>query len=153
MPRSLQILLFVLLSATAITAQAQANLVHGIVAGMMLGRKAANGDFADKSVTHITYREQQYPLKRTPPEMLTGASTEQIGLLETQLEQCHAALFADTTGAVCPAERLTAIKAAQGILAQARPGWNQKAYRAELAFYVAEDARRQRVAARNVPAR
>jgi len=143
-------LLFLL--STAGVAQAQANLVHGIVAGLMLGQHAARGDFADKTVTPITYRGQKYPMKRTTTE--PGGSTvaaDPAAQLESQLELCHAALFADSTGTVCPADRRAVIQAMQGIVAQNRPGLNLKPYRTELAFYLAEDARRQRVAGTAAP--
>ena len=144
----------VLLLGSALAAQAQANLVHGIVAGLMLGHRAMNGDFNDKTVTAITYRGQKYPMKRTPTDPAhapAAAAADPTAQLEGQLNLCHAALFADTTGAVCPANRQALIQATHGIVAQSRPGFNMKHYRTELAFYLAEDARRQRVAGSAVP--
>ena len=142
----------VFLLGTAFAAQAQANLVHGIVAGMMLGHHAINGDFNDKTVTAITYRGQKYSMKRitTEPGSATVAA-DPAAQLESQLELCRIALFADSTGTVCPANRRAVIEAIHGIVAQSRPGLNMKPYRTELAFYLAEDARRQKVAGSAVP--
>ena len=142
----------VLLLGGALAAQAQANLVNGIVAGLMLGRHAINGDFNDKTVTAITYRGQKYPMKRTTTDPAhPPVAADPTAQLEGQLNLCHAALFADTTGAVCPADRQALIQATHGIVAQSRPGFNMKHYRTELAFYLAEDARRQKVAGSAVP--
>ena len=141
------VLTLLFLFSAAVAAQAQANLVHGIVAGLMLGQHAANGDFADKAVTVITYRGQKYPLKRITTEPGSSAvAADPAAQLESQLELCHAALCADSTGTVCPANRRAVIQAIQGIVAESRPGLSMKPYRTELAFYLAEDARRQRVA-------
>lgn len=143
--------LFTLLSA-APAAQAQANLVHGIGAAINLGRLAGRGGLGgkDKTVTTDTYRDQEFPLKRTPADKLTGEAADQIGLLEAQLEQCHRALE-KPTAVICPPNQRAVINAAQAIIAQARPSWNQKFYKQELAFYLAEDARRQAAAGPAVP--
>lgn len=143
--RPLLLLISVLL-INSFAAQAQAALVNGIVTGFNLGRMVARGDFAEKNVVATTYRGQQYPLKRTPAGQLSGQAADQIALLEAQLDQCHAALLADSAGVVCPPNRQATIQATQAIITKARPAWNQKMYRTELAFYVAEDARRQQVA-------
>ena len=139
------------LLGTAFAAQAQANLVHGIVTGLMLGHHAINGDFDDKTVTAVTYRGQKYPMKRITTEPGSPVAADPAAQLESQLELCHTALFADSTGAVCPANRRAVIQAIQGIVSQSRPGLNTKPYRTELAFYLAEDARRQKVAGSTAP--
>jgi len=141
-----------LLLGSTLAAQAQANLIHGITAGLMLGYHAINGDFNDKTVTAITYRGQKYPMKRITPNPATATlAAEPTARLEGQLDLCHAALFADTTGTVCPTDRRELIQATHGMVAQSRPGLNMKHYRTELAFYLAEDARRQKVAGSAVP--
>lgn len=149
--RSLLALLALLSIASA--AQAQANLVHGIGAAVNLGRMAGRGGLGgkDKTVTTDTYRDQEFPMKRTPAAQLTGDAADQIGLLEAQLEQCHRALE-KPTAVICPPNQLAVINAAQAVIARARPGWNQKFYKQELAFYLAEDARRQAAAAPAAPA-
>ncbi len=148
----LQLLLLTLLG-TASAAQAQANLVHGIVAGINLGRMAARGSAADKSVEAVEYRNRSFPTKRTVPEMLTGAASSQILFLEAQLDLCKAALFADSTGVVCPASRQNTLRTMQAQIGQVQSSWPQKYYRQEMAFYMAEDVRRQLVAARANPAK
>ena len=100
---------FLTLTGPTSLARAQANLVHGIVAGINVARMAAHGDFGDKSVDGVKYRNRFFPANRTVPEMLTGAATQQILLLESQLDLSKTALFADSTGVVCPAGRQNTI--------------------------------------------
>ena len=140
--------IFLTLAGTTSLARAQANLVHGIVAGINVARMAAHGNFGDKSVDGVEYRNRFFPAKRTVPEMLTGAATQQILFLESQLDLSKAALFADSTGVVCSAGRQNTVHTMLAEIGEAQPSWPQKFYRKELAFYVAEDARRQKVAAR-----
>ena len=139
---------FLTLVGTSSGARAQANLVHGIVAGINVARMATRGDFGDKSVDGVEYRNRFFPAKRTVPEMLTGAATQQILFLESQLDLSKAVLFADSTGVVCSAGRQNTVYTMLAEIGEAQPSWPQKFYRKELAFYVAEDARRQKVAAR-----
>lgn len=143
-----QLSLLILVSTTS-AAQAQANLVHGIGAAINLGRMASKGGFSskDKTMTIETFRDQNFPMKRTPVDQLSGEATDQISFLEGQLDQCHKALFASATGPVLAANQLALIQTTQRILADARPTWNQKFYKQELAFYQAEDGRRQQSAA------
>lgn len=138
------------LVGAAFTAQAQVGL---IMAGINLGRMAARNKAADaatdKAVPTVEYRNQSFHTKRTVPEILTGEATDQILFLEGQLDLCKAALLADSTGAVCPATRYNTIRTMQVEIAKAQSSWPQRYYKEELAFYVAEDARRQnKVAAR-----
>ena len=141
------------LASTTFVTRAQANLVHGIVAGMNVARMAARGNFGDKSVEGVEYRNRFFPAKRTVSEMLTGAATQQILFLEAQLDLSKAALFTDSTGVVCPAGRQNTVHTMLAEIGQVQPSWPQKYYRQELAFYVAEDARRQKVAARAAEAK
>ncbi|WP_426060446.1 hypothetical protein [Hymenobacter sp. B1770] len=106
----------------------------------------ANKKGTDYSLTTLTYRGQDFSVKRTPGAENTGPAADYIVMLEAQLEKCYTALIADSVGAVCPASQKAAIKASQAYIANAQPSWNLKPYRAELAFYEAEDARRQRAA-------
>jgi hypothetical protein len=126
--------------------------VHGIGAGINLARMASKTKTDDKSVTDADYRNQPFSTKRTVPEILTGAATNQIIFLESQLDVCKKALFADSTGIVCSAAQQNTIRTMMLEIAKLQSSWPQKAYRQELAFYVAEDARRQQVAARATPA-
>ena len=129
--------------ASASVTHAQTVLVNGIVAGLTLGRRAAQGEFADKTVHAVTYHGAWFPLKRTPADQLSGQAADQIAFLEAQLTTCHSALLADSLGPVCTPTQLTTLQATQAVIARARPLWNQKYYREEVAFYVAEEARRQ----------
>jgi hypothetical protein len=132
------------LFCSASTAQAQ---IIPAVNTVILARKFIRGEFADRTVTPISYRGQQFPIQRAIPEKLSGPGADQIAFLEAQLEKCHLTMFSDSSAAVCPASQLTTIKATQAIVAKVRPLWNQKNYRDEIAFYMAEDTRRQRAMA------
>lgn len=85
--------------------------------------------------------------QRTAADQLPKKGAEQITALEAQLEQCRAALLASPTGAVCTPEQRTAIQQAAVSVARANPGWSLQPYQQEMAFYAAEDARRQQAAA------
>jgi hypothetical protein len=131
----------------ASTAQAQSIPALNAVNSVILARKFIRGEFADRTVTPISYRGQQFPMQRAIPEKLSGPGADQITFLEALLEKCHLTMFSDSSAAVCPASQLTTIKATQAIVAKVRPLWSQKNYRDEIAFYMAEDARRQRAMA------
>ncbi|GAB3292726.1 hypothetical protein ACFQT0_06565 [Hymenobacter humi] len=141
-----------LLSGT-FAAQAQANLIHGISAGIGLARQASNSNKngTDYTVSNLSYRGQEFSVKRTPAEQNTGPAAGHIGMLEAELEKCYKALVADSTSSVCSENQKVNIKSLQALISRAQPGWNQKPYRAEAAFYAAEDARRQRVAGTPAP--
>ena len=158
-----QVLLLLLLLGTAATAQAQlANIISG---GVRVGMSAANAsrsaatarnyvetadpraNTTDINLTQATYRGQAYPLKRTPASKLRTPGGEQIGRLEAELQQCQAALLADSAATIGTPATWARLKAAQETIARERPTWNVQAYRDEAAFYQAEAGRRQRVAA------
>ncbi|GAB3587463.1 hypothetical protein GCM10027345_38310 [Hymenobacter daeguensis] len=101
----------------------------------------------DINVTAASYRGQAYPQKRTPPTRLNGPGGPQIASHEALLQQCQAALAADSTGALGTADTWARLKKSVEAIARDRPTWNVQPYRDEAAFYEAEDARRQRVAA------
>ena len=61
-----------------------------------------------------------------------------------QLDRCHAALLADSTSIICPPAQLTALQQAAVSVARAQPSWDLQPYQRETAFYLAEDAHRQR---------
>lgn len=128
------------LFCSVFTAQAQ---IIPAVNTVILARKFIRGDYADRTVTPITYRGQQFPMQRAIPDKLSGPGADQITFLEALLEKCHLAMFSDSSATVCPASQLTTIKATQAIVAKVRPLWNQKNYRDEIAFYMVEDARRK----------
>ena len=82
------------LVSLAEAAQAQANLVHGIVAGIsLIGNASTAGSsdksYSDKTVANVTYENRAYPMKRTPADKLTGKAADQIALLESQLQKCR----------------------------------------------------------------
>jgi hypothetical protein len=56
-------------------------------------------------------------------------------------------MLADPKGVVCSPEQRTAIQSATVGVARAQPKWSLKSYQQEMAFYMAEDARRQQPAA------
>ncbi|MGI4832284.1 MAG: hypothetical protein ACRYFK_02370 [Janthinobacterium lividum] len=85
--------------------------------------------------------------QRTAADKLPKKGAEQITTLEAQLEQCRTAMQASATGVVCTPEQRTAIQQAAVSVARANPSWSLQPYQQEMAFYVAEDARRQQAAA------
>jgi len=89
---------------------------------------------------------------RTPADKLPKQAAEQITSLEAQLDACHAAMLASPTGAVCPPEQRTAIQQAAVRVARAKPGFDLQPYQQEMAYYLAEDARRQPAPAPATPA-
>ncbi|MBD2767573.1 hypothetical protein IC235_06675 [Hymenobacter sp. BT664] len=145
------LLLFTTLTAllgTAVESRGQANLVHGIVAGMGLIRMAAHkkpaAQTASPNTSASTYRGQQLVMQRTPTDQLPKKGGEQVTDVETQLNRFHTALLADSTSALCTPEQRTAIQTALVSLARAQPRWNLQAYQQEAAFYLAENTRRER---------
>lgn len=81
--------------------------------------------------------------QRTAADQLPKKGAAQITALEAQLEQCRAAMLASTTGAVCTPAQLAAIQQAAVAVARANANWSLQPYQQEMAFYAAEDARRQ----------
>lgn len=136
------------LLGTAAEVQAQANLVHGIVAGIGLARMAANKKSAvqptNSTISNSTYHGRSFPMQRTPINLLPKKGTEQVTTMETQLDRFHTALLADSTSALATPEQRTAIQSAMVGLARAQANWDLQAYQQEATFYLAEDARRQR---------
>ncbi|WP_210521368.1 hypothetical protein [Hymenobacter terricola] len=141
----------VALLGTAQEVQAQANLIHGISAGLGVARMAGNKKAAAPALATSTYRGQSFPMQRTPAEQLPKKGAEQVTALETQLDRFHTALVADSTNALCTPEQRTAIQTAIVNLARAQSRWDLQPYQQEATFYLAEDARRQRAAAGTVP--
>jgi hypothetical protein len=129
----------------ASTAQAQITPITPTINSVILARKFIRGEFADRIVSPISYRGQQFLMQRAIPEKLSGPGADQITFLEALLEKCHLAMFSDSSAIVCPANQLATIKATQAIVAKVRPLWNQKHYLGEIAFYMAEDARRKQL--------
>ena len=131
-------------------AQAQAGLlVHGITAGIGLGRMAARRKEAVDvpTATVEQYRGQSYPVLRTPAGLLPKKGEPEIREVEAQLDRFHSALRADSTSALCRPEQRTAFQAAIVSLARAQSKWDLRPYQQEATFYLAEDARRQRASA------
>lgn len=115
----------------------------GLVSALA-AQKAANNAIAAKTTKNVTYRDQTFQMKRTADSILTGSATDRIEQLEKQLAYCYTALLADTLNATCSPERQATIRAALKYIDLARPNWDQKAYRQEFRFYLAEDKRRSR---------
>jgi hypothetical protein len=156
------LLLLLLLGAAG---SAQAQLVNLISTGVRVGVSAAAASRSsagarnyveladpraptpDINVTAATYRGQTYPQKRTPPTRLNGPGGPQVATHEALLQQCQAALAADSTNAIGTADTWAKLKKSVETIARDRPTWNVQPYRDEAAFYEAEAARRQRIAA------
>ncbi|MVN77005.1 hypothetical protein GO988_11775 [Hymenobacter sp. HMF4947] len=133
-----------------------AALKHKATPAQIEAAKAANAKTAaDQQAAVLAAAAPAGPnelvMHRTPADKLPKQAAEQITSLETQLERCHAAMLASPTGSVCSPEQRTAIQEAAVNVARARPGWNLQPYQQEMAFYLAEDARRQQPAAPAAP--
>lgn len=156
---------------SAQVAQAQAALVSLISTGIRLGvmaatqpkltpeqkaaKKAADKAAADKAVADQEAAEHspvalaapaaptELVMHRTPADKLPKKAAAQITDLEAQLDRCHAAMLATPAGPVCTAEQRAAIQAAAISVARAKPGFDLHPYQQEMAYYMAEDARRQ----------
>ena len=145
-------LLLALLLSAAGAAQAQlVNLIStgvrlGVNAGISANRRTADAN-ADATVVPATYRGQPYPLKRTPAKKRKGEGGDQIAYQESLLEKCQARMLADSTAAIGTADLWATLQGSLEVIARKRPAWDTGAYADEAAFYQAEDARRQRVAA------
>ncbi|UOQ97762.1 hypothetical protein MUN81_21355 [Hymenobacter sp. 5317J-9] len=136
------------------SASAQANLIHAISLGTRLGVDAAvaggrkhRDATSDRYVTTATYRGDSYYQKRTPASKLKGPGGPQIAYQESTLQQCQAALLADSTSALGTAETWAMLESSRGLIVRDRPSWNVDAYADEASFYQAETIRRQRRAA------
>jgi hypothetical protein len=149
---------------TVQTVNAQAALVNLVGLGLRLGtsaalknkqapkaaeqpspeKLAADKVAADKAA--IAAAPQALVMQRTPADKLPKKAAEQITALEAQLDRCHAAMLADPKGVVCTPEQRTAIQSAAVSVARAQSSWDLKPYQQEMAFYMAEDARRQQPA-------
>lgn len=149
------------------TVRAQAALVNLVGLGLRLGtnaalkskltpeQRAAQQAATDKATASQATAEQNAAgsaapaalvMQRTPTDKLPKQAAEQITALEAQLDRCHAALLATPAGVVCTTEQRAAIQQAAVSVARAKPGWDLHPYQQEMAFYMAEDARRQQAA-------
>ncbi|OGX90462.1 hypothetical protein BEN49_06680 [Hymenobacter coccineus] len=146
-------------------AQAQgSNMIHLISLGTRLGVRAlakdkqpvpvqpidqatADKNAAANTAATIAAQPKELVLHRTPADQLPKKGADQITALEAQLEQCHAAMLATPGGIICTPEQRTAIQSAAVSVARARSNWDLQPYQQELAYYQAEDARRQQAAA------
>jgi hypothetical protein len=154
-------------------AQAQAALVNLVGLGIRLGVQAATGkkaatpkeivatatpqSTADQAAAAQTAILSAAPaeltMHRTPADKLPKQAAEQITSLEAQLNACHAAMLASPSGAVCSPEQRVAIQQAAVSVARAKPGFDLQPYQQEMAYYMAEDARRQQGATPAAPAK
>jgi hypothetical protein len=156
---------FVLIGlGTVQTVHAQAALVNLVGLGLRLGTSAAlknkqapkaaeqpspeklTADKVAADKAALAASPQALVMQRTPADKLPKKAAEQITALEAQLDRCHAAMLADPKGVVCTPEQRTAIQSAAVSVARAQSSWDLKPYQQEMAFYMAEDARRQQPA-------
>ncbi|GAB3656771.1 hypothetical protein GCM10027594_29110 [Hymenobacter agri] len=137
-------------AAPAAHAQSSFAGAPGAVIGLahiISAQKKAHDELIARTITTATYRGESFPMKRCPDDIMAGDAADRIAQLETQLAACNKALLADSTSLTCPAEQQAAIRANLNYISGARPGWSLQPYRQELKFYVAEDKRRERIAA------
>ena len=159
--------------STARPAHAQAALVNLVGLGVRLGVQAMSGkkaatpkEVVSTATPQLTAEQAaanqaailsaapaQLVVFRTPAAQLPKQAAEQITALEAQLDACHAAMLASPTGAVCAPEQRAAIQQAAISVARAKPGFDLHPYQQEMAYYMAEDTRRQQAAAPATPAK
>lgn len=121
----------------------------GINAGRAMHRRTNTPPPAAMS----SYEGRQFPMQRTPADQLPKKGAEPIVAMETELDRCHAALLASSTGPICTPEQRTAIQTAIVNLVRAGSSKNLPAYQQEANFYLTEDARRQQAVAPAEPAK
>ena len=128
---------------------AQAQVSQAIMLGTAIFRGAHQASNSPEApvVTTAYYRTHNYLMQRTPPAGRGILGGDQIGYLERQLDQCRARLQADSTGHVCTAAQLSQLQATRTAILAVQPKWPVQLYDQEIAFYTAEDTRRQPAAA------
>ncbi|HEX8330110.1 MAG TPA: hypothetical protein VF629_21420 [Hymenobacter sp.] len=145
----LPIIALATLLGTTTQAWAQANLVHGISAGIGLARAAGRNNDAKSDLpvaTTSTYRGHSFAMLRTPADQLPKKGAAEVTEVETQLDRFHTAMLADSTSSFCTPEQRKAIQTALVSLGRAQSRWDMQPYQQEATFYLAEDARRQQKA-------
>ncbi|MDO7849388.1 hypothetical protein Q5H92_23695 [Hymenobacter sp. M29] len=152
------LLLLLALLGLADSASAQVQLINQISnavrpvqiaamhAAVESGRRHRDAS-SDRYVTTATYHGDSYYQKRTPASKLKGPGGPQIAYQESVLQQCQAALLADSTRALGTAETWAMLQSSRELIVRDRPAWAVDAYADEAAFYQAETIRRQRRAA------
>ena len=132
-------------------AHAQTNLIRMGMNSVTLARRLRNGNgqqpAGQNAAAPNSYEGREFPMVRTTPTQLPKKGGEQITAMETELDRCHAAMLASPTGTICTPEQRVAIQTAIVNLARANSSKNLPDYQQEASFYLAEDARRQQVAA------
>jgi hypothetical protein len=160
---------------TTYTAQAQAALLIGRLVGIGVST-AINASRTPKLTPEQRAAQQQEAAKalanqataagnaagpaaptelvmhRTPAAQMPKKAAEQLTSLEAQLDACHAAMLASPTSPVCTPEQRAAIQQAAMGIARAKPGFDLHPYQQEMAYYMAEDTRRQQASAPATPA-
>jgi hypothetical protein len=120
-------------------------------------QQAAAKALADRQAAELAATGPAIPkeltMYRTPADKLPKQAAEQITGLEAQLDRCHAAMLASPTGPVCSPEQRAAIQSAAVSVARAKPSFDLHPYQQEMAYYMAEDDRRQQPAAAPAPAK
>ena len=142
-------LLGLLSLGTSQVACGQVNFIRLGMNAATLARRAGNKDSTATTASAAATSASQsktFPMQRTAAAQLPKKGAEQITALEAQLESCHAAMLASPTGVVCPPEQRKAIQQAAVSVARAQANWDLQPYQQEMAFYLAEDARRQQAA-------
>ena len=89
-----------------------------------------------------TYQGRSFPRQRTPVEALPVEGQAELLRLETLLQRAYESLTDDPIGPVLPPVLADVLTQAAQQAAAVVPTWNQDAYRQEVAFYAAEQARR-----------
>jgi hypothetical protein len=167
------ILLFGL--GTTYNAQAQAALLIGRLVGIGVStainasrtpkltpeQRAAQQQEAAKALANQATAEgnaagpdapTELVMHRTPAAQMPKKAAEQLTSLEAQLDACHAAMLASPTSPVCTPEQRAAIQQAAMGIARAKPGFDLHPYQQEMAYYMAEDTRRQQASPPATPA-
>ena len=121
-------------------------------AKLAAGTPTGTGEVRTAASTSDTYEGKNFPMVRTPTDQLPKKGAAQVSAMETELDRCHTALLANSTGTICTPEQRATLQNAVANLARAQSTRNLAAYQQEATFYLAEDARRQQAAAPATPA-
>lgn len=142
------------LLGTALGAQAQLNplvqLVNtGANAAVLMSMNGNRGPkeqdvSKDVGVSTVTYHGRSFYHKRSSAEKLRGKPA--VAQLESLLQACYTTMTTDSLAVVCSDSQWKALRELQSTVVEKYPSWNTEAYHHEKNFYLAEDARRQRLA-------
>ena len=125
-------------------ARAQSNVGAALFfPGALNARYAGPPQTAATFASRRSYRSQWYVCKRTPAGQLHGKYGKRVVALERFLSARQFALLTDSAGVLVTPAQETEYGGLFTALTTTCPAWNVEAYAQEMAFYRAEESRRQ----------